>query len=130
MAKKLAMVFGVVFLLVGVLGFFPNPIIGTSMDAWFHADTVHNLIHIVTGLVFVYIAVKTGASATAMKVFGVVYLLVALLGFVDMDLFGLTHVNMADNWLHVVLGVVILLAGFTAKDSAPMTMGGNNMGQM
>ena len=100
------------------------------MDAWFHADTVHNLIHIVTGLVFVYIAVKTGASATAMKVFGVVYLLVALLGFVDMDLFGLTHVNMADNWLHVVLGVVILLAGFTAKDSAPMTMGGNNMGQM
>jgi hypothetical protein len=55
----------------------------------------------------------------------VVYALVAILGLVmggDM-IFGIA-MNMADHWLHVVLAVVILLAGFALPDenSRPATV--------
>ncbi len=124
MTKKLAMVFGIVFLLVGVLGFIPNPIVG-EMNAIFHADMVHNLIHIITGLVLVYLGSKSNATAaTTLKVVGVVYLVVALVGFIMADtVAGIIPVNVADNWLHTVLGIVILWSGFGGKrNSNPMTM--------
>jgi hypothetical protein len=49
-----------------------------------------------------------------LQVMGVIYLVVALLGFVwpsDM-LLGLVRINMADNVLHLLFTVVILAAGF------------------
>jgi hypothetical protein len=126
MAKKLTLVFGVVFLLVGVLGFIPNPIVGAD-GAWFHADTVHNLVHLISGAIFLYVAVKSpGASAMTLKVFGAVYLLVAILGFVTIgsgegQLLGLIGINGADNWLHLVLGLVIFGAGFSGGKENSMS---------
>jgi hypothetical protein len=124
MAKKLSLVFGIVFLVVGILGFIPNPIVG-GMSSIFHTDLAHNLVHLLSGIIFLVIALKcTDKAAVALKIFGVVYLLVAVLGFLAVDasgmgeILGLIHVNGADNWLHVVLGVVILAAGFLAKDSS------------
>ena len=115
MAKTLAMVFGYVFVLVGILGFFSNPIVGSN--GYFLADTVHNLVHLVSGLVFLWVAYGAPMKAGAvLKIFGVVYLLVALLGFMQSgdSLLGLLMSNMHDTWLHVVLGIVILAAGLKA----------------
>ncbi len=116
MAKKLTMVFGVVFILIGALGFIPNPIVGDS--ALFHTNLVHNIVHIVSGLIFIFAAKKSEESSRMiLKVFGVVYLLVAILGFLAVgaenhaDLFGLISVNAADNWLHIVLALVFLVVG-------------------
>ena len=48
----------------------------------------------------------------ALKIVGVIYGIVAVLGFVMGDMvFGIA-MNMADHWLHVVLAIVILYAGF------------------
>lgn len=134
MAKTLSLVIGIVFLLVGVLGFIPNPIVGEG--GLFHTDTVHNLIHLVSGLVFVYVGTKAvSRAATTMKVFGVVYLLIALLGFLTVgedgtgEILGFIQANSADNWLHVLLGVVILGAGLMVKSNGTMStppMGGMN----
>jgi hypothetical protein len=49
MAKTLALVFGIVFIVVGILGFIPNPIVGH--DALFHTNSVHNLVHLIIGIV-------------------------------------------------------------------------------
>jgi len=129
MAKKLAMMLGVIFLLLGVLGFIPNPLVGES--GLFRTDLMHSLVHLISGTLFVYVSMKTShVVGTTMKVFGVIYLLIAVLGFlavgpdmVEANLLGLVAVNTADNWLHLVLGVVILLAGFSGKGS------GSNMSQ-
>jgi hypothetical protein len=50
------------------------------------------------------------------KIFGLVYLAVAILGFVipGGDIFGLIHVNMPDNLLHLALAAVFLYVGFLA----------------
>lgn len=116
MAKKVAMVVGVVFVLVGILGFFNNPILGL-----FEVNAAHNVVHLLTGL----LALGAGAAGVEMAkryfmVFGVVYALVTVWGFVSEEvLFGLLSVNGWDNLLHLVLAAVFLYVGFMGKQTAP-----------
>lgn len=122
MAKKLALVFGVVFILIGLLGFVSNPLVG--MGALFEADMMHNLAHIMLGLILLLVALKAaGKSALWLKIIGVVYLVLAILGFLMVPdggtLLGLVETNTADHWLHLVLGVVLVGVGFLGKGGAP-----------
>lgn len=116
--KTASLIIGIVFLAVGLLGFIPNPIIGASHDAIFHADTVHNMVHIISGALFLIIALSAPARAALfLKIFGVVYLLLGILGLATIgtegttELLGFLPVNGADNYLHIGLGIVIFLAG-------------------
>jgi hypothetical protein len=115
MAKKSALVIGIVFILVGILGFIPNGIVGAG--ALFETDALHNIIHLIFGLILLFVALKAAQKAAGtLKVVGVIYLLLAVIGFVQGDtIIGLVPVNAADNWLHLVLGVVIGALGFMGK---------------
>lgn len=115
MAKKLAMVFGVVFVLVGLLGFISNPIVGAH--GYFFTNHTHDIVHLLVGIVMIIMSAQgEAAGAMSLTIFGVVYLLIAVLGFVmKTPLLGLVAYNGADNWLHVVLGVVLLAAGLSLK---------------
>ncbi|HYD93296.1 MAG TPA: DUF4383 domain-containing protein [Candidatus Paceibacterota bacterium] len=124
MAKKLAYVFGIIFVLVGLLGFVPNPIVGPG--ALFETDLLHNLVHLIIGIVLLGVAMKAPAkSALWLKIFGVIYLILAILGFLMVpeggELLGLVATNHADHWLHVVLAIVLLAAGFMGKGGAKPT---------
>ena len=59
------------------------------------------------------------------KIFGVVYGLVAVLGFVVGNglLLGLNSNNMADTWLHVVISIVSLIIGFAPNGEPTATAG-------
>lgn len=116
MHKKLAMVFGAVFTLIGILGFIPGI---TDSDGMllgiFHVDTIHNLIHLVTGLIGLWLGSSSeSGSKSWFQIFGVVYGLIAVLGFVygDDKILGFVTNNMADTWLHLVLAAVLLAIGF------------------
>jgi hypothetical protein len=57
------------------------------------------------------------------QVFGVVYGLVTVVGFLQGDtVLGLIGVNMADNVLHLAIAAVALYAGFGMKEDR-MAMG-------
>ncbi|MEK7079688.1 MAG: DUF4383 domain-containing protein [Patescibacteria group bacterium] len=119
MAKKIALVFGVVFVLVGILGFVSNPLVGPA--GLFETDMLHNIVHVLFGVVLLGAALRMPLqSALWLKIIGVVYLILAVLGFLTVPnggpLLGLVMTNVADHWLHVVLGVVLVAAGFLAKD--------------
>ena len=116
--KIAALVIGFVFIAVGLLGFTSNPIIGPD-HAIFHANTVHNMVHIVSGVLFVLVALAAPAYAGLfLRIFGVVYFLLGVLGLITIgssgmgELLGFLHVNGADNFLHIALGVIIFLAGY------------------
>jgi hypothetical protein len=123
--KTAALILGLIFLAVGLLGFVPNPIVGESHDALFHADAVHNGVHIVSGILFLLVALAAPARAGLfLKVFGVVYLLLGILGMATIgsegmtELLGFLPVNGADNYLHIGLGIVIFLAGLLPDSAA------------
>jgi hypothetical protein len=121
-AKSLSTLIGLAFLAVGILGFISNPIIGDSPEAIFHADAFHNGVHIGSGILFLLIPfLAPGATNGFMILFGIVYLGLGILGLVTMGsegmakLLGLLHVNAADNYLHIGLGLVILIAGLATR---------------
>src|ERR1700749_4079746 len=99
--KTAAWVFGIVFVLIGLLGFVPalNP--GGLLLGIFQVNGFHNIVHILSGVVAI-VAVLGGAyyAKWYFIVFGIVYALVTVLGFLTGNgLFGLLPVNMADNLL-------------------------------
>ena len=111
-ARSAAFVFGVVFLIVGVLGYIPNPIVGPT--GLFMTNHLHNIVHILSGIVLLLGVYSGLGSSMALKIVGIVYGLVALCGFfmaMDGMMFGIA-INMADKWLHVLLAAAILAAGF------------------
>jgi hypothetical protein len=129
MAKTLAIVFGIVFVLVGLLGFIDNPLVGEG--GLFHTNLMHDLVHIVLGLVLLYVAYKaTAKTGLTLKVIGAIYLVLAILGFFMIPdggaLIG-AEMNGADHWLHIVLAIVLLGAGFMAKGKTIAAPGANPM---
>jgi len=116
MIKTAALLFGIVFLLIGILGFVPavTPDNGMLLGV-FHVNIAHNIIHLASGVVFLLCGMAgAGPSRTFFQIFGIIYAVVAVLGFYygDNALLGLISNNTADTWLHVVLAVVMLFLGF------------------
>jgi hypothetical protein len=110
-----AQFFGYVFLVVAIIGFIPNPIVGAH--AIFVTNPAHNILHGVIGLALLA-AARLGHSKTTLLVVGMIYVLVAILGYMMMHdkMFGLIKVNMADHYLHLLLGVVVIAAGAYVKE--------------
>ena len=117
MVKPAAILFGIVFLAVGILGFVPAVTNNEMLLGIFHVNTAHNFVHIASGIVFLLCGmVGAGPSRIFFRIFGLVYALVAVLGFRTGDglLLGLISNNTADTWLHVVLAAAMLFLGFAA----------------
>jgi hypothetical protein len=115
-AKTAAIVIGIILLAVGILGFFTNPLI--SETGIFAVNTTHNLVHLITGAVLLGGAYRSLGASLALKVIGIFYAAVAIIGwaFGGETIFGVVAVNHADHWLHVALAIVILAAGFLLED--------------
>ncbi len=112
MAKTVLYVLGAVLTAVGVIGFVNDPVLGI-----FEVDMLHNLVHLVSGVVFLATAAYASANVQMVaKIFGVVYAVVAVLGFVAPGtLGGFIETNMADHVLHAALALVLLYAGFMGE---------------
>ncbi len=114
MIKSLSIVFGIVFVLVGVLGFVPG--ITTSdglLLGIFQVSPLHNVIHLLSGAAALIAASSADYAKLYFRIFGTVYALVAIVGWIQgTTVLGLISVNLADNILHTVLAVAILAVGF------------------
>ena len=113
-ARSAAIIIGIVFVLFGLLGFINNPILGM-----FDTNAVANLIYIVAGIVLLAGAYSSLGSGMALKIIGVIYALIAIVGFfgvTDGMWLGLFPDPSADQWLYVVLAVILLIAGFAMAD--------------
>lgn len=125
MVKAAAILFGIVFLVVGILGYVPAITPDTNgrpmLLGIFHVNGAHNIVHLASGIIFLLCGFSgAGASRMFFRIFGTVYALVAVLGFAKGDgyLLGLIANNMPDVWLHVALAVVMLIIGFGVRDTA------------
>lgn len=123
MFKKLATLFGIVFVVVGILGFIPalSPMHGGGMRyllGLFMVGGVHNIIHLLSGIAALVAAgISEKYAQLYFRIFGVVYALVTITGFIQKTtVLGIIDVNTADNFLHLGLAVVILAIGFGLKD--------------
>jgi hypothetical protein len=121
MAKTLGMLFGVVFLAIGILGFVPGITKDEMLLGIFHVNAVHSVVHIVSGAIFLFASMAgAGAARLWFQLFGIIYAIVAVLGFMNGDkpILGLISSSTNNTWLHVVLAVVMLAIGFGTPKQA------------
>jgi hypothetical protein len=128
--QSLAALVGLVFLLVGILGFIPGITThysdlsfaghgsGAKLLGIFQTSVLHNIIHIAFGVGILMAKTPEGAR-TYLIGGGVAYLVVWLIGVIG----GLDWlpVNAADNWLHIVVGVGMIALGFVTGRSVQRT---------
>jgi uncharacterized membrane protein len=117
MAKKVAVVLGAIFVIAGVWGFFSPTAVGFLV-----ADMLSSIIHLIVGIVLLVVSGKSSVG-NVLKTVGIVYVIFAILGFVQGDtvLFGAFITDMAANVFYLIVGLVLAGAGFAGKkDSAPM----------
>jgi hypothetical protein len=115
MIKRLGIFMGSAFLFGGLLGFVPGVVKDGMYFGIFMVNTPHNLLHIVSGAIFL-IASMIGAGAARLwfQVFGLVYAGMAAWGFQVGDgiICGVISNNQYDSWGHAALALAMLLIGF------------------
>ncbi|HVE73436.1 MAG TPA: DUF4383 domain-containing protein [Thermoanaerobaculia bacterium] len=119
MANRVATILGIGFLLVGIIGFIAPAILGM------HLTLAHNIVHLVTGAVSLWLGLKgtPGAAKTFCLVFGAVYLLLGIAGFVAgsgpdrmLELLpGQLMFGTMDHIVHVLLGAIYLIGGLSTR---------------
>src|SRR3970282_1887157 len=108
---------GVILLLLGVVGLFVKPtFVGLN------TEITETVIHLVAGAILVYAGTRgTDAQASSWaKIFGIIFVLVGIAGFIWRDLFGLIQppgLGAFDNIVHLIYGVLGYWAGMQYKPS-------------
>ncbi|WP_017570175.1 DUF4383 domain-containing protein [Nocardiopsis halotolerans] len=126
-----ALVVGIVFLLVGVLGFIPGVTTqygemqfaghdsGALLLGLFQVSILHNVVHLLFGVAGVAMARSAKLAKAYLIGGGVIYLLLWLYGLI-IDLESAANfvpLNSADNWLHLGLGLGMIALGFVLAPS-------------
>lgn len=131
--QKAALAIGVVFLLVGILGFIPGITSnydqlgfaghgsGAMLLGAFQVSVLHNIVHLLFGVAGIALARSVPQSRNYLIVGGAIYLVLWLYGLLIGQDSGANFVpvNTADNWLHFVLGVAMIGLGVAlTRDTA------------
>ena|SRR5579863_3311796 len=117
MIRIAAVIFGIAFIFAGIAGFLPQFTTDGMLFGYFEVNAMHNVIHLISGVIAIMAATSFAYSKLYFQIFGVIYGLVAIAGFVlhgDLS-FIMMQVNMADNILHAVIAIIALYLGFSAK---------------
>jgi hypothetical protein len=124
MLTTIAKVWGWIFLIVGILGFVPAATPNGHLLGIFHVNGPHNFVHLLTGIVALICGFQSAhASKLYFLIFGIVYGLVALLGFAagNSPLLGFIANNIADAWLHVGIAIVSIALGLMPETTRATT---------
>ncbi len=133
-----ALLYGVVFVLVGIAGFIPG--ITTNVGSMelgghhseamlmgiFQVSILHNVVHLLYGIAGIALARRADWSRLYLLIGGAMYLVLWIYGLVidKESMANFVPLNSADDWLHFVLGLTMIALSFlprhrTADAAAP-----------
>ncbi len=83
----------------------------------FKIDVLMNMIYVLTGILALIFSHREKRTNMFFRIFGVVYFLVAIFGFIGVDnVLGISSVNLATNILNSFFAVVFIFFTFFKKD--------------
>ena len=113
---------GIVLIAAGLLGFLNTSIAGTADNALLRVDTIHNIVHLLTGVIALYIAfgMRGAQQVNAVIGFGVLYAIIFVAVLLSPTLFGIFSVaaNAPLHVIHAAVAVVSLAVGYMARGTS------------
>lgn len=137
--RRFAMLLGIVFLLIGVLGFVPplltqpagaghegHELRVKALDGYllglFHVNVLHSLVHVLFGVMGIAMSRSFDSARLYARIVAVGYGLLAVMGLVPAlnTVFGLIPIHGHDVWLHAAIAAVSAYFGFAgaSEDAA------------
>ena len=129
--RRFAMIFGLIYLLVGIAGFIPQLLQAPPGDApqvavetlhgyllgLFPVNVLHTIVHLLIGIWGLVAAKSLGASVTYARSLAVIYGVLAIMGLIPgaNTTFGLIPIHGHDVWLHAGTALIAAYFGFAAK---------------
>jgi hypothetical protein len=125
--QRVAQIFGIVFILVAIVGFVAtgmgnmvaDPATAPQLLGLFAVNVLHNVVHLLFGIWGLMASRTFGGAKSYARIAGVLYLLLAVVGYISPNGFGFVPLGGNDVWLHAVFGVVLAAVGFTARELRP-----------
>lgn len=117
--RPFAIIFGIIFLVIGIGGFIPSFVSENHLFATFRVNIWLNILHTASGLIGLGVGFGTiRASTLYFQIIGIVYSILAILGFIygDKAIFGIFASNDPNTWIHVILAVAALILGFGGRE--------------
>jgi hypothetical protein len=130
--RNFALIFGIVFLAVGVLGFVPNMVQplhpghppvdpeGGLLLGLFPVNLYHNAVHVLFGLWGLAASRSLSGSVAYARGVAIVYAVLTVCGFVPSlsTGFGMVPLYGNDVWLHAALALVAAYFGWVHRNPA------------
>ena len=125
--RTFALLYGIVFLLVGIAGFVPGlvtahpgmpPLVvdegAGALFGLFPVNILHNIVHIAFGVWGLAVYRNAGAATTYARSVAIIYALFTIMGLLPAlnTTFGLVPLHGNDVWLHAVLAAGAAYFGF------------------
>jgi hypothetical protein len=125
-----ALVFGLAFLLVGILGLFVDGGLRLEADpdrvghllGLFPVNLLHNLVHLAFGIWGIAASRGQSTARTFGRLAAGVYALLVVLAFISPTLFGLVPIGGHVIWLHALLALGLAWVGFAAGAQTDRTV--------
>ncbi len=110
MAKTVAKVLGIIFIILGIVGFF------IQFDNFFSLTVTHDIVHLVSGIILLAASGSEATAALWSKIVGIIYAVVFIIGLFTNHIAGINLLP-ADDVLHLIIVAVLLYAGFRSGAS-------------
>ncbi|MES2354797.1 MAG: DUF4383 domain-containing protein [Pseudomonadota bacterium] len=127
-AKNFALIAGIIYLVVGILGFVPGLLRDPPVNApdlaveagygyllgLFPVNVLHNLFHIAIGVAGIVTAKSLSGSRKFAQSVAVIYGVLTIFGLIPglRTVFGLIPLHSHDVWLHALTAIVSAYFGF------------------
>lgn len=129
--RTFAMIFGIVFLAVGIAGFIPQltqplhpdhpvPPEGVLLLGLFPVNALHNIVHILFGVWGLAASRSLGGAVTYFRSVAIIYAVLTVAGLIPglETMFGLVPLYHNDVWLHGLLALVGAYFGWVNRTPA------------
>lgn len=132
--NRFALIYGIVFLVVGVAGFIPgittphsHPEVTAEtglglLFGLFPVNLLHNIVHVLFGIWGLFAARSLGGARVYFKSVAIIYAILGVMGLIPglRSTFGLIPLYGHDIWLHFLLAGVAAYFGFVRRDEPSM----------
>lgn len=129
--RRFALIFGIIYALIGILGFIPGLLTSAGGSApnlavqsgyglllgIFPVNIVHNLIHLVIGLWGIVASRDFGAAKTFSRANAIIFGILFIMGLIPVlnTTFGLAPIYGADVILHLLSALVAAYFGYMVE---------------